>query len=414
MPEANAGVLIELVTGPVVSPPRPEDGGAPVSPAERVALVLRGLVGQGVTPISALGFETWAAATAPASMAALASDLACYGAFCTDERVSALLGEPEALVRYVGYLERLGRKPATIARRLASVATLHQLFGAASPTQALMVRHAVKAMRRRQGVAQKQAGPLRFGEAIDLQAASGLTLTALLEACDGDIQGLRDAALISLAYDCGLRVSELVAVAPAHLEPDSDGTGTLFLPSSKTDQEGQGAHAWVSADSMRRIGAWLAASGIEGGPLFRRVGVDRRRARDPIAERSFADLAMNAQVNWDRMRARPAQPARIVYTIGQDRLTRQGVNGIYRRIARTAANLGLVALTGSELDAAIAALSSHSMRVGLTQDLLAAGEDGTGVAQALRWRSTTTVLRYGRKLAVRSNAAARVLRTVRG
>ncbi len=34
-------------------------------------------------------------------------------------------------------------------------------------------------------------------------------------------------------------------------------------------------------------------------------------------------------------------------------------------------------------------------------------------AQALRWSSPTTALRYGRKLAVRSNVAARVLSRVR-
>ena len=62
---------------------------------------------------------------------------------------------------------------------------------------------------------------------------------------------------------------------------------------------------------------------------------------------------------------------------------------------------------------AVQALSTHSLRVGLTQDLFAAGEDGTGIAQALRWSSPTTALRYGRKLAVRSNVAARVLSRVR-
>jgi hypothetical protein len=53
------------------------------------------------------------------------------------------------------------------------------------------------------------------------------------------------------------------------------------------------------------------------------------------------------------------------------------------------------------------------LRVGLTQDLFAAGEDGVGIAQALRWSSPSTALRYGRKLAARSNVAARVLSRIR-
>ena len=74
----------------------------------------------------------------------------------------------------------------------------------------------------------------------------------------------------------------------------------------------------------------------------------------------------------------------------------------------------LLDLFGKELDAAIAALSTHSLRVGLTQDLFASGEDAGPIAQALRWTSTSTALRYGRKLAPSSNATARMLRQVRG
>ncbi len=55
----------------------------------------------------------------------------------------------------------------------------------------------------------------------------------------------------------------------------------------------------------------------------------------------------------------------------------------------------------------------HDALLGLTQDLFAAGEDGVGIAQALRWSSPSTALRYGRKLAARSNVAARVLSRIR-
>src|SRR3546814_1205265 len=129
---------------------------------------------------------------------------------------------------------------------------------------------------------------------------------------------------------------------------------------------------------MRRVGAWLEASGIEEGPLFRRVGVDRRRLRASDSETA---------------------PARTTDSIGTAPLTRQGVNGIYRRVALAAFELGWVSLPASELTAAVQALSTHSLRVGLTQDLFAAGEDGAGIAQALRWSSPATALRYGRKLA---------------
>lgn len=59
------------------------------------------------------------------------------------------------------------------------------------------------------------------------------------------------------------------------------------------------------------------------------------------------------------------------------------------------------------------ALSSHSLCFGLTQDLFAVGKDGVGIAQALRWSSTSTALRYEKKLAARSNVVARVLSHIR-
>lgn len=78
-----------------------------------------------------------------------------------------------------------------------------------------------------------------------------------------------------------------------------------------------------------------------------------------------------------------------------------------------AVDLGFLELEPGTESEVIRSLSAHSFRVGLTQDLFAAGEDGAGIALALRWSSPTTALRYARELTVGSNAAARVLGRVR-
>jgi hypothetical protein len=269
-----------------------------------------------------------------------------------------------------------------------------------------------RAQRRRRGAAQRQAAPLRFGTTLDPHT-KGFTLTALLGACGGDLQGLRDAALLSLGYDAGLRVSELVAVTVAHIDPHSDGSALLFIPLSKTDQEGQGAWGWLSADTMRRVGAWLVASAITEGPVFRRVGVDRRRLRAAVPPMAYEAIPGHTRYWQEKLKGKSAEPARTVYTVGTASLSRQGVNGIYRRVALSAFDQGLVEMPIAKVEDAARALSSHSLRVGLTQDLFAAGEDGVGIAQALRWSSPSTALRYGRKLAARSNVAARVLSRIR-
>lgn len=188
----------------------------------------------------------------------------------------------------------------------------------------------------------------------------------------------------------------------------------LEVARSKTDQEGRGATAWLSPATMRRVAAWRAEAAIAQGPLFRRIAVSRTRARAPRRAIRLDELAWNARPDQERMAAQPAKLATVAYMIGEVALTPAAVRLIIKRRARHAAEEGLVSLFGKELDFAIAALSTHSLRVGLTQDLFANGEDAGPIAQALRWTSTATALRYGRKLAPESNATARMLGKLRG
>lgn len=373
-----------------------------LDPDDRLIATLARAAPADLPPISALGLETALEAMAPASKLAIAADLDCWLDWCAHERRHALPADPEDLVRYLRALEADGKKPATLTRRIASLATVHRMLelgGEMPPTSAPMVRNALRANRRRKGAAQRQAAPLRFGG--ELGEARGFTISTMLAACSSDPQGVRDAALLSLGYDAGLRVSELTAVEAEDLRPQADGTGLLHLPRSKTDQEGLGAWAWLSADTMRRVAAWRSESRIDEGVLFRRVGIDRRRQRaKEIADARWGEASDEAALL-------------VTYTLGDRPLTRQGVTGIYRRIALAAARAGLVHLPAGELDAAIAALSTHSLRVGLTQDLFAAGEDGAGIALTLRWSSPSTALRYGRQLQVQSGVAARVLGGIR-
>jgi integrase len=395
--------------------PKRRERGIVESADARLVRTIAGTLPPNFPPVSQLGVETAMEAMAQATKLAIAADLDCYLAWCREERRPPLPADPETLVRYLRHLEAIGRKPSVLSRRMASIASSHRLVGLGEkeplPTDHAMVRNALRANRRRKGVAQRQAAPLRFGGALGDEG--GFTISALLEACGRDAQGLRDAALLSLAYDGGLRVSELTAARVDHLEPQGDGSGLLYIPSSKTDQEAGGAWAWVSPDTMRRIQAWLIHSAIETGPLLRRVGIDRRRARAAIPPQAYHAIPGNTRHWQQRLRGSPSMAAQVTYTIGEKPLTRQGVCGIYRRVALAAADAGLVALYGSALEAAIAALSTHSLRVGLTQDLFAAGEDGAGIALTLRWSSPATALRYGRKLAVRHNAASRLLGKVR-
>lgn len=108
-------------------------------------------------------------------------------------------------------------------------------------------------------MAEAQARPLRFkGPVKDVVRDSPrrLDIRRLLEACGDDLTGLRDRALLSTAYDTGLRASELVAVCVEHIVDALDPEARLLaMPRSKADDEGEGATAYLSPRSVRAIAA---------------------------------------------------------------------------------------------------------------------------------------------------------------
>ena len=151
-----------------------------------------------------------------------------------------------------------------------------------------------------------------------------------------DPAGLRDRALISSAYDAGLRRSEAVRIKVEHLERLPTGEASLFLPRSKTDQEGEGARAWLSARSVRHIEAWLDRAELDEGFVFR-----------PLS-----------------------------YRVGKaGHLSEGAVSKILKQRLRDYL-VGLVdkgELEAHAVDKIVEATSAHSLRVGCDQDLFAAG-----------------------------------------
>ena len=97
----------------------------------------------------------------------------------------------------------------------------------------------------------------------------------------GSVAGLRDAALLAVASDGLLRVSEVAALDMGDVQAEPDGSGRLVVGASKTDQEGRGAVLYLGALTVSRVNAWLAAAGHQDGPLFRRVRRGGRVEGDP-------------------------------------------------------------------------------------------------------------------------------------
>ncbi len=414
MASQAAESVVIVMAGADQLPVRRKGGAKPVS-VDLLAALVEAALPDGFGGVSRIGFETAWEAMAPETRRALTDDLTCYLGWTALETRQAFPADPEDLVRYLRWLEQgRGFRPATLTRRIASISRIHRMLNLSSretlPTRAAMVADALKAARRRKGVQQRQATAIRLGVPMNPQdEVEGVTLAMLFSVCSSDLQGLRDGALLAVAFESGLRVSELAAIRIRDVNPQADGRGILAIGKTKTDQEGEGRYAWLSADTMRRIGAWLDASGLDEGPLFRRVGVDRRKGRPARPPQDYFGIPGHTRHWQERLRGKPAVPPLARYAIGEGPLTRQGIGAIYKRLARAVIDEGLVKVEPGREGDLLRAISTHSMRVGLTQDLFASGEDGAGVCQAIGWASVSTALRYVRKQSVKGGAVSRVM-----
>jgi len=282
-----------------------------------------------------------------ATMRAVKSDTAIWGAWCSDHGFTALPASPETLVAFIDDVSTT-RAPATVRRYTASIAHLHRAAQVESPTTAEIVTLALKRMNKANGTRQAQAAPLNRPLVDKITAAMG----------EGLIDK-RDRALISLAYDTLARRSELVALDVSDLTFTDDGTGTALITRSKTDQAGEGSVRFLGRDTCQHLVAWISAAKITEGELFRSV-----RKGDWI----------------------------------NGRLDGGDVSRIVKRRARAAG-------VDPEL---VKALSGHSSRVGACQDLVAADLGVAEVMQAGGWKTPAMVARYSEHQVARRGAMAKL------
>jgi site-specific recombinase XerD len=277
-------------------------------------------------------------AYAPSTIRAYRADFNDFINFCNARNAEALPAEPYLIVEYICKLTGSGRSSASIRRALCGLSAIHKLNRFEDPTKDPDVALEMRRMHRKLGRSSSQAGSINAD-----------TLDTLLLVTDDSIRGIRDRALLLVAYDTLCRRSELVSLQVRDVKiniKDGIETSSILLRKSKTDQDSTGKWLHLSPRAHLALVEWMKE--LPEGQEYLMVGIGHG---------------------------------------GRISLTSLGsgqINRIYKRIAK---NAGLDELV-------IEGISGHSMRVGAAQDLLNSGASMPIIMQRGRWSKTDTVMRY--------------------
>ena len=248
------------------------------------------------------------------------------------------------IAAYLSSLYEQGRSAACAAMVVAALRFRARLRGCPSPVGTATTRVLAGFRRLARGRGRGKVTGVRWEQA-DRAAA--------MAEQRGNLAGLRDAAIVAVASDAMLRVSEVAALDVSDVNLAGQ---TVLIHRSKTDQEGKGTAQFLGKPTTERIQAWLLNSGLTEGALFRPINKSGRVRATRLTDRSI----------------------RIIIT---QRAKAAGVDG---------------------------RVSGHSLRVGSAQSLANAGASLVEMQVAGRWRSPAMPALYAQGQLAKQGAVARL------
>jgi integrase len=166
----------------------------------------------------------------------------------------------------------------TVLHRLSVLSKAHQMRDVTNPTRDPAVQELVRRIRR--------AYATRGVRPASKAALTKDPLEAMLATCTDGLIGIRDRALLLFAFSSGgRRRSEVASAVMENLVKVNGQTYLYRLTHSKTDQAGTAhntdADKPLVGPAAEALTAWLTVSGVQSGPLFRRIR--KTKAVEPLS-----------------------------------------------------------------------------------------------------------------------------------
>ena len=268
-------------------------------------------------------------AYAPNTLRAYRADFSEFIGFCQKSDSGSLPADPMLVASFVEHLAETN-KSSTIRRKVATISAIHRYSYFEDPTKHPEVKIAIRKINRKLGTRFSQASPINRDK-----------LEKMLDQCGDDLRGTRNRMLLLLAYTTLRRRSELTSLRIEDLNLADDGTGSILLRQSKTDQTKSGVFLPLDVDVVKAITEWLSRSKLNSGYLLRGIQGDSINNSLDLGQvaRIFKSLAKQAQID----------PKNV---------------------------------------------SGHSTRIGAAQDLLNDGKSIGQIMAIVGWSKVETIMRY--------------------
>ena len=265
---------------------------------------------------------------------------------------------------YLAHLHLKQKSPASIATALTAIKFIARHTG--KPIDFLLADTTLKGIKRNieaQARGRGQATGIKVNDAMTMasiaDSAAHTAPTGSKETSQkARIRQARDSAIIRTMSNGLLRISEVGQIHCEHISTRENGSGTLLIPRSKTDQEAEGREVYLQKRTIKAIEKYQRLSGVSEGPLFRRIYQNSKMGKAPLGVTATRDMIKDV-----------AQKAQIDVT---------GISG-------------------------------HSFRVGTAQSLVEGKATMPQLQTAGRWKDTRMPARYTEKEELAQGTIATIL-----